>query len=132
MGETDAGWLLDTSILIDLLRGNARARRWIDSLPAPSRMVSVITAVELLAGCRNQSEQRAIERELSFYELVWIDEDISRSALDLYRQHHLSHGVGFLDCVIAATAAVRSLRLATLNLKHFSPLPGVQTEAPFK
>lgn len=131
MGGSDAGWLLDTSILIDLLRGNVRARRWIDSLPILARIVSVITAAELLAGCRNQTEQRAVERELSSYALAWIDEDISRSALELYRRHHLSHGVGFLDCVIAATATVRSLRLATLNLKHFSPLPGITAEAPF-
>jgi predicted nucleic acid-binding protein len=127
----DTTWLLDTSILIDILRGQAVARNWVDSLTWPARAVSVITGAELLAGCRNQREQRAVERELNLYSVVWIDESISQTALDSYKQFHLSHGVGFLDCLIAATALRHGLRLATLNLKHFTMLSGVQVERPY-
>jgi predicted nucleic acid-binding protein len=38
-------------------------------------------------------------------------------------------GVGFLDRLIAAAAAARGLRLATLNIKHFAPLSGVDAIA---
>jgi predicted nucleic acid-binding protein len=127
----DPHWLLDTSILIDILRGQISARNWVDSLALPARSVSVITSAELLAGCRNQREQRTVERELNLYSIVWINETVSQTALDFYRQFHLSHGAGFLDCLIAATAIQYGLRLATLNLRHFTMLPGVQAERPY-
>ena len=129
MAET--AWLLDTSILVDLLRGSASARRWIDTLDLSDRLISVITATELLAGCRNQREQRAVERELALYTTVWLDEAASQSALDLYRRFHLSHGTGFLDCLIAATATTHGLQVATLNLKHFAAFSAMQAEKPY-
>ena len=127
----EAGWLLDTSILIDVLRGYKPARTWIVSVPPSARFVSVVTAAELLSGCRNQTEQRAVDRELALYQTVWLDEAISQAALQLYRRFHLSHSVGFLDCLIAATATGRGLRLATLNLKHFAPFPNIRPEKPY-
>jgi len=54
METTTIRWLLGTSILVDLLRGFPAARDWIDSIPQPERAISVITAAELLAGCRNK------------------------------------------------------------------------------
>jgi predicted nucleic acid-binding protein len=104
MATTETRWLLDTSILVDLLRGDRSARIWIDSVPETARIISVVTVAELIAGCRNRAEQRTVERELSLYELAWITDSASQSALDLYKRFHLSHNVGFLDCLIAATA----------------------------
>jgi len=50
---------------------------------------------------------------------VWLDQDIVQEASDLYRRVYLGHGIGFQDCLIAATAIRRKYRVATLNLKHF-------------
>jgi predicted nucleic acid-binding protein len=127
----DTVWLLDTSILIDVLRGSTVARRWIDAQPVSVCAISVITAAELLAGCRNHREQRTVEREIASYQILWLDEDISRTAIDFYQRFHLSHGVGFFDCLIAATALNHDLKIATLNLRHFSPLPAVRAERPY-
>ncbi|MBI3244021.1 MAG: type II toxin-antitoxin system VapC family toxin [Chloroflexi bacterium] len=91
----------------------------------------MITSAELLAGCRNQSEQRRVERELALYSMLWIDEEISKTALGLYRQFHLSHGAGFFDCLIAATAQVHGLQLATLNTRHFAPFPNIEPRRPY-
>ena len=131
MANADSAWLLDTSILIDVLRGYAPARDWIDSLVEQPSYISVITAAELYAGCHNRSEQRRVERELQLYSLIWIDESISASALETYQRHHLSHGVSFFDCLIASTAIKHQLALATLNLKHFSPFANMQVERPY-
>ncbi|MCC7164909.1 MAG: PIN domain-containing protein [Anaerolineae bacterium] len=68
----DERWLLDTSVLVDLLRGNIHARAWIDSLSEDARTISVVTAAELLAGCRNRREQRSVEREIELYDMLWI------------------------------------------------------------
>lgn len=130
MEPAATSWLLDTSILVDLLRGHKPARDWIDSVPAVARSISVITAAELLAGCRNRTEQRAVERELDLYVMIWLAEDTSEMALAWYKRFRLSHGVGFLDCLIAATAARHGLHLATLNLKHF-PFPDLELERPY-
>ncbi len=130
MATPETRWLLDTSILVDVLRGDKSARAWIDALPEDTCAISVITSAELLAGCRNRTEQRAVERELELYETLWVSEEISQVALEFYKRYHLSHSVGFLDCLIAATATTTGLNLATLNLKHF-PFPDLQAERPY-
>lgn len=127
----DERWLLDTSVLVDLLRGEIRARTWIDTLDETACAISVVTAAELLAGCPNRREQRSVEREIEMYDMLWLDEMISARALELYKNFRLSHGVGFLDCLIAATALEHDLILATLNVKHFSSLPNLQTRRPY-
>jgi len=127
----DSLWLLDTSVLIDVLRGHKPAQLWVDSLAPVTPFISVITAAELVAGCRNATEQRLVERELELYETLWLDEALSQTALHWYQRFRLSHNTGFLDCLIAATATQRRLTLATLNLKHFSPLPDLLATKPY-
>ncbi len=124
-------WLIETSILVDLWRGRTPARQWLDSIFSEERFISVITAAELLAGCRNKNEQRITEREIALYPILWLNEDSSQTAWDWYRQFRPSHGLGFLDCLIGATAYHHTLTLATLNEKHFRPLPGLRVERPY-
>jgi len=123
--------LVETSIMVDLLRGYQPAKAWIDSLPAGQVAVSFVTAAELLAGCRNRREQRIVEQELASYIILWDSEMASRLAWDWYRQFHLSHGMGFLDCLIGAAAHQYGLVLYSLNDKHFAPLPGLQVVRPY-
>ena len=130
MADADS-WLIDTSIVVDILRGHSPAKDWVDTLPEEGRFVSVVTAAELVAGCRNQAEQRRVEREIALYTTVWLDETVSQAALELYKKFHLSHGAAFLDCLIAATAINNGLRLATLNLTHFVPFPDIHAERPY-
>ncbi len=96
--------LVDTSILVDFLRGNQAAKTWLESFPSGELALSVITTAELIAGCRNQAEQNLVEKELAIYPIIWISGAISPTALGWYRQFHLSQGVGFLDCLIGASA----------------------------
>jgi hypothetical protein len=123
-------YLIETTILVDILRDRAQAITWVNSLPPQERWVSVVTYFELLAGCRNRREQRVVAQELRHYHLLLLTEDISRTALAWYARFYLSHGVGFLDTLLGATALHHNLTLATLNTKHFTPLPGVRVECP--
>lgn len=52
-----------------------------------------------------------------------IDEAISAKASELVEQYSHSHSVHAGDSLIAATALVHNLPLATGNVKHFSPIP---------
>jgi len=124
-------YLIETTILVDILRDHIQAITWVNSLPPQRRWVSVVTYFELLAGCRNRREQRIVTREMRNYHLLFLTEDVSRTALSWYTSFHLSHGVGFLDTLLGATAFHHDLKLATLNTKHFAPLPGVQVENPY-
>ena len=123
--------LIDTAILVDLLRGNTLAKSWLDGQPQGVAAISVVTVAELLAGCRNQGEQKAVEMELGLYPVLWLSESISQLAITWYGKYHLSHGVGFLDCLIGATASLNHLELCTLNEKHFRPLPQIQLLRPY-
>jgi predicted nucleic acid-binding protein len=127
----DATRLLDTSVFIDYLRGSETAKAWMNTFPAGELAYSVVTAAELLAGCRNRREQDSVEKELSLYPMVHISGAVSQTALEWYRQFRLSHGVGFLDCLIGASAHHYGLTVCTLNDKHFHPLPGLRVERPY-
>lgn len=72
--------LIETSVLVDLLRGYSPARSWIDSLSEGDSVISVVTAAELLAGCRNRREQKAVEDELAGYSMIWDSEATSQLA----------------------------------------------------
>ncbi len=128
---TDTTHLLDTSIFIDYLRGNETAKAWFGNFSTNELAYSVITAAELLAGCRNRREQDIVEKELALYPMIHISGAISQTALEWYRQLHLRHGVGFLDCLIGASAHHYDLIICTLNDKHFRPFPDLKMERPY-
>jgi len=116
--------LLDTCIMIDVLRGKAAAFDFVSSLEnAPA--LSAVTVTELVAGCRNVKERREIDRLLSHYVIHDINRDVASLAGDYVRQYGRSHGTDPIDALIAATAKAMSLPLATLNLKHFPMFAGL-------
>lgn len=128
---TDPIRLVDSSILIDFLRGNEAADNWLDGFNGGGLAISVVTAVELVTGCRNRSEQKQVEEDLSLYPMVLISTPISETSWDWYRQYRLSHGVGFFDCMIGASAYHMGMIVCTLNDKHFRPFPELQVERPY-
>ena len=124
-------YLIDTTMLVDFLRGKKEAKEWLERFPEGELAISVITAAELLAGCRNKQEQRRLEEELERYSLILASNAISATAWEWYRQYRLSDGVGFFDCLIGASAHHYGLVICTLNDKHFRPLPDLQVERPY-
>lgn len=110
--------LLDTCIVIDVLRGRQGAIAFVMGL-AEKPALSAVTAMEVVAGCRNVKERREVDRLLEHYVIHDIDRDIACLAGDFIRQYGPSHGTDPIDALIAATARTLGLPLATLNLKHF-------------
>jgi predicted nucleic acid-binding protein len=123
--------LVDTTILVDFLRGNQEANDWLGRFAFDELTVSVVTAAELLAGCANRREQKRVEKDLALYSMAFISSAISATAWDWYRQYHLSDGVGFLDCLIGASAYHLGITAYTLNEKHFRPFSGLKVERPY-
>ena len=121
--------LLDTCILIDVLRGRESAIDFIDAL-SDRPALSVITATELVAGVRTTAERRHIDRLLETYVVVDIDLEVAKLAGEYVRQYGRSHSVDPIDALIAATAKASGADFATLNIKHFPMFAGL--EPPYR
>ncbi len=116
--------VLDTSVLVDLLRGHEPAGEFVESLTSVP-VCSEITRVEVLRGLR--SSERSRTNDL-FDELRWISLDaaIGRRAGNLGRTWRGSHpGLSSADLVIAATAEHVGGELATGNVRHFPMFEGL-------
>lgn len=121
---TPAETLLDTCIMIDVLRGKEAAVAFVSGLlRAPS--LAAVTVTELIAGCRSAKERRQVDRLLSLYTVHDIDREIAGLAGDYVQRYGRSHGTDPIDALIAATAKTHALALATLNLKHFPMFAGL-------
>src|SRR5262249_38607634 len=94
--------LVDTNILVDVMRGNAAAA-YLDSLGA-GWSISMITCLELVAGARTQREATDLDLVLSGYRAIPPNEDITRRAYYLVKTYARSHWLDTLDALIAATA----------------------------
>ena len=129
---TDPRTFVDTDVLIDIARKDSRAVDfWRRAEARSTTACSVISVFELLAGCRNLREQRATLKSLGTVEIVQVESGDSIQALEWYRAYHLSQGVGFLDCFVAAAARRLDGELYTLNTKHFRAIPGLKTKRPY-
>lgn len=116
--------MLDTDILIDLLRGRSEAVSFFRTLPDPP-LVSAISLPELYAGVRDGRERTDLDQLAARVEVVPIDQVTATGGGLLKRQYAKSHGVSLNDALIAASALDRGVSLATLNAKHFPMLTPV-------
>jgi predicted nucleic acid-binding protein len=120
------GGIFDSSILIDCLRGRANAIAFLATRYTVAQpRTHLFVAAELLTGARDKNEQTLIESFLQTFDLALPNEADGMSALNLYRQFRLSHGVDWPDCQIAATALRLGAEVFTQNVKHFSAFPGL-------
>lgn len=119
--------IIDSSILIDCLRGRSDAIAFLARQSAAGRArTHLLVAAELLAGARDKQEMATIDSFLRAFDIAIPNETDGLAALDLYRQFRLSHGVDWPDCQIAATAERLGVEVLTQNVKHFTAFPGLR------
>ncbi|HEX9122478.1 MAG TPA: type II toxin-antitoxin system VapC family toxin [Actinomycetota bacterium] len=117
--------ILDTTVLIDVLRGDAGAVDYLLGLEEVATC-SEVTRVEVLRGLRSDERSGA---ERLFQRLRWVpvDEAVARSAGELGRRLRRSHtGIGVADLIVAATVEQLGLELATTNVRHFPMFRGLR------
>lgn len=113
--------LVDTTILVDHLRGREDARQYLRSIEG-ARSVSVVSRAELFAGVFDEEDRRKVGTLLSAFQTHEVTAPIAEMAGVFKRDYQPSHGTGIADALIAATAEVHDVRLVTLNEKHFPML----------
>ena len=114
--------VLDTTVLIDVLRGRPLAVAGLVELERSGERVytSVVSVEELVRGLRGSREEAAAARLLGGLRLAPIGREEGEQA-GRWRREHARRGVTLSqsDCLIAAATHGLRARLATGNPKHF-------------
>ena len=119
--------LVDTDILIDVGRSLPDAVDWVYRKHRPSELaVSAITQMELMIGCESLAELRKLDRFLKQFLILNVNPAITDRAIRLLRTYRLSHGLLIADGLIAATALVLKMPLATNNQRDFRFIKGLR------
>ena len=126
-GSTPVPAVVDTSVLIDHLRGREQARSLLagELSRGEPLYASVLTKVEVLAGMR-PGEERATTALLDLMIWVEVSDAIAEQAGALANHYLRTHpGVDLVDYVVAATRESLYLPLWTLNVRHFPMIDGL-------
>jgi len=129
-----AGWLIDTSVLVDAERGGGALGRVPEDR---EHAVSVVTASELLHGVHRavdgarRTQRRAfVEHILAELEMLPVTVEVARIHADLWAQLEVSgESIGAHDLWIAATALAYGMRIATANARELARVPGLDVLA---
>ena len=118
--EGDVGILLDSDVIIDVLRGRPNVVTELRTIEADGTPVycTAVSWAELFAGMR-PGEEAVTEAFFHARGEVVIDAVTGRRAGAYLARYARSHGLQIADALIAAAASTAGLRLWTLNRRHY-------------
>ena len=118
--------VIDTSILIDKLRGGRKWDNFLENLDDGVKLyLPSIVVFELFSGISSRKSEMA-KKILGFrkyffgVDLTW---EIARKAAEINRDY--PGDLDIPDYIIGATALNLGAEVVTLNIKHFQKIPGV-------
>lgn len=120
--------LLDTTVLIDVLRAHKDRRALLAELVAGGHILATaaMNVGEVYAGMRPGEEERT-EALLANLEIVPMTADTARRAGKLRREWaRKGQTFSLPDMIVAATAIEQGAVLMTDNRKHFRHIPGLE------
>ncbi len=127
-------YLLDTSVLIDLMRHKGPAEDFIASHIGEELTTSAICEAELNEGIYRENENN-IPKRLDekkklfepFSQIISFDSKQAEIAGQIRADLSLKGSlIGDIDILIAAAAISQNATLVTKNTKHFQKIPGLQ------
>ncbi|MDD4169341.1 MAG: type II toxin-antitoxin system VapC family toxin [Desulfotomaculaceae bacterium] len=120
--------LLDTSVLIDHLRGYKPATDFFETVfnSGVPAIISSVSEMELYAGksMENPSVEESTSNFLKLFRVLPVTSAIAQRAGYLLRLYR-NNGLTPIDAIIAATALAQDANLITRNIKHFRPIKGL-------
>lgn len=117
-------YLLDTSVIIDVLNGKRNRDALLKGLLSQGDLLAccAVNISEIYAGMRPKEETKteAFLQSLEYYDITW---DVARLA-GLLKRDYSKKGqtLSLPDTIIAAVALEYNLMLITDNIKHY-PMP---------
>ena len=127
----NADGMIDSNILIDAMNGIVDAVAFLEEQQVTETQISIVSAMELIAGCRNKTEMTELQRFFQKCTFLPITVTVSHVAFQLMESFYLSHGLVLPDALIAATALERDLTLYTRNIRHFRMIPQLKVSQPY-
>lgn len=130
------GTLIDTSVLIQLERGGADVPSRIRVSGDDAVFLSVVTASELLHGVWRAKDEGMRARRIALVEailrefpLVDVDLAVARVHAQVWAEQQARGSmIGAHDLWIAATCIAHGFRIATVNVRDFERIPGLQVQ----
>jgi len=116
--------LLDTNVLIEILKGNQMTVERVQTFE--DVVISAISVMELYWGAFNRLEVTKLEKFVSLFEIIELDNSISQTATELIKTYAKSHNLDIPDSLIASTALIHHSKLFTYNLKDFKYIDGLE------
>lgn len=117
--------MLDTSILIEILKNNTKTLSKIDSFDE-NLAISSITAMELYYGARDKDELAKLKKFTKLFTAIELNEEISKISTSLILSYAKSHSLSIPDSFIASTCKAYNLTLFTYNKKDFRYIDGLR------
>jgi predicted nucleic acid-binding protein len=121
--------LMDTNIIVDLLRGYQPARDWI----AAQKQIGICRGgyMEVIQGAADKKKQREVLKFLKRFTIIeHTQADFIWATRQLIR-HSLAYSVDVTDALIAAPAYRLQKALYTRNSKHFIPMIPALVQQPY-
>ncbi len=123
-------FLVDTNILIWILRGKDEYVNWFDlSSQKHKHSISSITVGEIYQYAFPVEFERT-ETLLNKFDIWDVTKAIAKQS-GIYWKLYIKtlHSLSLIDCILAATAHKYDLTVLTLNTKHF-PMPDIKVKNP--
>ncbi|MFM9838204.1 MAG: type II toxin-antitoxin system VapC family toxin [Cyclobacteriaceae bacterium] len=117
--------ILDTNILIEIIRKNREVIQKCDSAGTENLAISSIRRSEFLLGSRDKEDFEKNKKFVSKFSLLKVTEPIDNIFTELYELFSLSHRPGIPYLLIAATALNYTIPLYTLSAKDFRFIPNL-------
>ena len=108
--------LVDTNVFIEIFKGKKELLDYISSYDV---FVNPIIMMELYIGAFNKNEIKKFEDFFKSFNVVMLNEKVSRLAIELVKTYSKSSGLLLPDAFIAATCLDFSLELFTFNVRDF-------------
>ena len=124
------GYLIDSNVLIDHLRGRQHITEYIHRLymTADPVYTSVVCLAEIFTNHYSE-EQDAVDEVFHYIVPLPVTMDLARHGGRYLQKFRKTHGLTLPDALVAATASINGLTLITSNTKHF-PMPDLKTQKP--
>ncbi len=117
--------LLDTNVLIEILKNNQKTLEKVQSFHVTLAILS-ISVMELYYGALNKVELNKLEKFVSLFNIVQLNENISTQATKLVKMYAKSHNLDIPDSLIASTALTNECKLFTYNVKDFKYIKNIK------